>query len=722
MFLVVWWALFVGLYHLGDARISHDELKTLRMIAERSSLEILTVFFSFSHVFFSLLLDLIHRLTDKFYLLRVTPVLFGVLAVAMSYRAGQTLLTGRAALAAAYLLTITPIFVQYLREMRGYSATIFWSLVVLFSLWRGLATGQKRYWAMLVAASILGVYTHLYFAPALLSVALIVTGEWLLAIKQRRPARQILRPALTSLAAVGAGLAILYAPVVGQVLTVPEEQTLRTPVFGPFAPTWEFLRQFGAVFQEFSPVELNGRVDLVLLLVLVGAVGGLIRPDRRRPTLWLLTWWLAPFAGNLLLMELFDGTSAQIRFHLHTLPAYLLLGVSGLGYLGSLAGRAIPPLGASPLRRAAWFGVAALLVLALTIPVTLESLHEKTDEAWSAVGAYLRPQVAPGDVLLCEAFRLHGGRGGNDGACAWQLHNVARLIEPSLPTESLSYVSDYRRAEGMPAVYQQPGRVWFVIYFTGPPPYSSAELEQSSNLRVERFRSTWVVRADAGETLLENLIEAGEWLLRYVPDEKHQFGYHLDLAQLYALTGDLATANTHLEQAYQIQQASADPDWAPELAELREVVGVVRYYAPAEPVPQQRLNVSFDHRLNLLGYSLRPDLAANPAEVKLTLYWRLDQALGEDYAVLVHLRDERGQTVVHFDFEPFDGILPTSAWPVGLEIREARRFSLPAGLPPGEYRLVIGLYRPDTLERLWLVDDASGENVVDLGRIVVGGL
>jgi hypothetical protein len=725
MFVVVLWALFVSLYHLGDARISHDELKTLRMIAEHSPVEILTVFFSFSHVFFSLLLALVHQLTDKFYLLRLTPVLFGVLAVAMSYRTGQTLLGGRMALAAAYLLTVTPIFVQYLREMRGYSATVFFSLVALFSLWQGLATGRKRYWVGLVVASILGVYTHLYFAPVLLSVTVIVAGAWLRTIRQRRPSREILLPALASLAAVGAGLAILYGPIVGQVLTVPEEQTLRMPVFGPFTPTWDFLRQFVAVFGDFNPAGPSGNADLFLLLVLVGCVSGMIRPARRRPTLWLLAWWLAPFVGNLLLMELFPGTSAQIRFHLHTLPVYLLLGVVGLfalaEYLGRLASRAVPSIGANRLRRASWFGVTAILVLAVTIPVTIESLNEKTDEAWSAVGAYLRSEIAPGDVVLCEAFKLHGGRGGNDGSCGWQLKDVARLIDADLPNESLSYVSDYRRAEKMPEVYGSAGRVWFVIYFPGPPPYPLTELDQSPGVQVERFRSTWVVRVDTGETLLENLIETGEWLLRYVPEEKHQFGYHLDLAQLYALAGDLVTANTQLEQAYQIQQASADPDWAPELAELREVAAVVRYYAPADRVPQRQVNVSFDNRLNLLGYSLQPDPPASPAEVKLTLYWQLDQSLEEDHAILVHLRDGKGQTVEHFDFQPFDGILPTSVWPVGLEIREARRFSLPVGLPPGEYQVVIGLYLPDTLERLPVIDDASGENVVNLGSVVVPG-
>jgi hypothetical protein len=40
-------------------------------------------------------------------------------------------------------------------------------------------------------------------------------------------------------------------------------------------------------------------------------------------------------------------------------------------------------------------------------------------------------------------------------------------------------------------------------------------------------------------------------------------------------------------------------------------------------------------------------------------------------------------------------------------------------LPPGDYRLLVGLYRWDTLERLAVVNDATGENAIELERLVV---
>jgi len=40
-------------------------------------------------------------------------------------------------------------------------------------------------------------------------------------------------------------------------------------------------------------------------------------------------------------------------------------------------------------------------------------------------------------------------------------------------------------------------------------------------------------------------------------------------------------------------------------------------------------------------------------------------------------------------------------------------------LPPGEYRLRVGMYRLETGERLWVPDDTTMQNMVDLGGIIV---
>ena len=43
---------------------------------------------------------------------------------------------------------------------------------------------------------------------------------------------------------------------------------------------------------------------------------------------------------------------------------------------------------------------------------------------------------------------------------------------------------------------------------------------------------------------------------------------------------------------------------------------------------------------------------------------------------------------------------PTTFWQTGDRIYDEKTIALPAGLPPGDYTLVVGLYDPATGERL----------------------
>jgi hypothetical protein len=56
---------------------------------------------------------------------------------------------------------------------------------------------------------------------------------------------------------------------------------------------------------------------------------------------------------------------------------------------------------------------------------------------------------------------------------------------------------------------------------------------------------------------------------------------------------------------------------------------------------------------------------------------------------------------------------------VGEVVRERSVLTLPEDVPAGTYELWTGLYRLDTLERLPVQGDTSGENAVFLGPVVV---
>jgi len=96
-----------------------------------------------------------------------------------------------------------------------------------------------------------------------------------------------------------------------------------------------------------------------------------------------------------------------------------------------------------------------------------------------------------------------------------------------------------------------------------------------------------------------------------------------------------------------------------------------------------------------------------PQTVQVALRWSADRTLAADYTVFVHLvrpgNMARGP-LAQSDAPPLDGRWPTSLWLPGVALIDTHTISLPAGLAPGSYDLVVGLYDPSGGERLALPD------------------
>lgn len=127
----------------------------------------------------------------------------------------------------------------------------------------------------------------------------------------------------------------------------------------------------------------------------------------------------------------------------------------------------------------------------------------------------------------------------------------------------------------------------------------------------------------------------------------------------------------------------------------------------ADPAPQVRLNQSFGspEQITLLGYS---DFEIQNSNLAMTLFWRAETIPAADYTIFLHLRNEAGETAAQKDRPPADGRYPSSLWDPGEIIVDRISLSL-AGLPPGEYSPVIGLYEFGTGNRLPVGDGSTTE-------------
>jgi hypothetical protein len=124
---------------------------------------------------------------------------------------------------------------------------------------------------------------------------------------------------------------------------------------------------------------------------------------------------------------------------------------------------------------------------------------------------------------------------------------------------------------------------------------------------------------------------------------------------------------------------------------------------------------NFNNLVELIGLDWIED---ESGQRYLTLYWRGQQRADQSYKIFVHVRNEAGQTIANADHEVYGGLLPTQLWPINGGILKDT-IALHSDIPPGRYTLYIGLYQPQTLERLPIINDASGENAAIAPGIVV---
>jgi hypothetical protein len=124
--------------------------------------------------------------------------------------------------------------------------------------------------------------------------------------------------------------------------------------------------------------------------------------------------------------------------------------------------------------------------------------------------------------------------------------------------------------------------------------------------------------------------------------------------------------------------------------------------------------------IQLAGYTLEPAPPITPGKpLALTLFWQALAPVPADYTIFLHLRDAAGVTLAQWDGPPLAGVYPTSHWQPGQLVLDPQTLPLPANLPSGRYTLLIGLYRLDTLERLPVSPDSSGENAILLAEVEV---
>ncbi|MFN8456213.1 MAG: glycosyltransferase family 39 protein [Anaerolineae bacterium] len=667
------------------------------------------------HAFANLLIWTADKVGKQIYILRWPGIVFGVLALAMTYKLTRHMLGSTYALVVTFLFSFSAYHLLFAHRIRGYAEMIFLVVASFYFLWRGMKRpAGRRNWLFFALVTGLGIYNH-FFTTTVLATQGLIIACWLgLHWWQQRPQvmgaflrQQALPPLLGGVGSLAVAV-ILFAPLLPQFLqnARPDDSHFAVSSTSWLETVWPYLN----LFDEYSSATtLWGSVLFIMLLL-----AGIIHLLRVKPAALgvLLGWLLVPILIAALGQILIPWFYVRERYIVYMLPAYLMLIAAGWVGLFQWLRRCQPALG------------IITLILSLALFFTLSSTaladyyRKRCMSSWQQVAKISDPKRPPTDMFICEPFE-HGWKEEVDlpstDRCTRNVnYRLGNYLENDpIPFANLYKVATYQTFAENPILLERNPRLW-VIVWNMPKGYEVHGVTPAATFT--RLGHTAILGPFTAENSMAAMAQAVEQTTRLVmvpgseTSQSTQFVLLTRLAGLYLGLGQPAAAAEALSRAKVVMPT--DKRATALIAEFEQ-----RLDAPPLIVsPAHPLAANLNGQIRLRGYTLTPQPPLPGQPLRLTLFWQALAAIDTDYTVFLHLRNEADQTVAQIDFTPARS---TSSWWVGDTPADSKELILPPDLPPGQYRLLAGLYNPQTLERLAVQNDASGENAIELTQFVI---
>ena len=133
------------------------------------------------------------------------------------------------------------------------------------------------------------------------------------------------------------------------------------------------------------------------------------------------------------------------------------------------------------------------------------------------------------------------------------------------------------------------------------------------------------------------------------------------------------------------------------------VVGGERVFDVPKEI-QYPMYITLSDKITFLGYNLMETEAKPGGTLHLTLYWRARKRMDISYKVFTHLLGSEECIWGQRDSVPCDGNYPTTGWLPGEVIVDEYEIPVKSDAPSGEYRIEIGMYDLETMDRLPALD------------------
>jgi hypothetical protein len=210
-----------------------------------------------------------------------------------------------------------------------------------------------------------------------------------------------------------------------------------------------------------------------------------------------------------------------------------------------------------------------------------------------------------------------------------------------------------------------------------------------------------------GQTIRERELSPGPQ-----PTSAWQPGYDITAVFTETLAVDQPDGFYQLTlQLYDPQSGTALPiygaDTRADIADDGATLLLRPLYVPLEPY--------FGPDIHLWHHEVETSAVRQEGKLWVHTRWKAHASIQEDYVMFIQVLDEQGTRIAQVDVPPAGPDAPTSTWRPGQPVRYTHSIPLPTDTPPGTYRVALGLYHPQNLERLPLRGFAMPPDAPDAG-------
>jgi Dolichyl-phosphate-mannose-protein mannosyltransferase len=370
-----------------------------------------------NHVFNTLLMHASYSLFgDSVRALRLPVFAAGVLLIPVTYLAALRPWGRHAALIAAALVAASAQLVEYATNARGYEIETLAAMLLLAVAPQLLRSGNPVYWGLFSLVAALGFYSVPVFAYpfGVIVVALFVAA---LLGQSALPLKRFLLALAASVVAALAFAALLYGPILGDVLRYTNEGgNYSNDPLGIARQVW-----------HLWTLGIPRAARIVLVCGFAVSLAGVVL---RRRSPFPLALSLAAIVGGVIAANRVVGFT---RVWLALLPLFIVAAVGGL-------------LGWAPVRRVLSARVPDLAVsaaaVAIAVPLALTIKHQQLANVDSsslpsadAIVSFVAPRLHSGDVLVVD------GTAWPIEVSAFVRHNLSPwLVVGSIPTAATGNV------------------------------------------------------------------------------------------------------------------------------------------------------------------------------------------------------------------------------------------------------------------------------------------